>query len=307
MTPDSHRFVPPASINLTFLIQTENLARSVVASLGEFATRVSRSGGRLRVVTLDPIMHQGVTEILRDLPVRVESAPAASSTPFYLLSRLDQLRFLVSARAPLSRFLRGTDVLVIDADGAVQRMMRRSMHPDGRVILSIDALLYHFDPGRHSWWRRGLVHLSEAVGLDPYVPSATATSNLDGILVPHPSVAQAVRSAGARAPIQQVIFPRIEAALLESDGEAPPDWRAGLRLLYATGSYRWHRHADWDAMQRQELLDLCDLAESNPDLSIRIRRHPREEEEEYRRLVLPDNVTLSGPEIPSLSDLRCVA
>jgi len=118
----------------------------------------------------------------------------------------------------------------------------------------------------------------------------------------HPVVEKILREQGKRGQIEVAPLPRMHAhhqRVRELRGESIPK----NKLLYVTGSFRWHNLEAEHEMQVQDLRDITKFAAENTDWRVRVRIHPREDEGWYQEQSWPENVELTTVETSVPEDL----
>lgn len=230
---------------------------------------------------LDGLYHQGTRQILEGMTVL--SSGLESDRPFYRLPPLDQVRIVAAARPLVPRWLAGVDAVVAFNDGALQRLVltearRRRIQTD----LVLDGMVTFLDaPISPRSLARGILHkigrLLDHTAAGSFFPSEVGLSAVDRTHVPGEHSATVLRARGSRA--RQVLasgLPRWPDAEWNVPG-------CVNRVLYLTGSFRWHADNSTATAQERDIAQLAEVC-AQIGLSLTVRVHPRDEVEPYEGL-----------------------
>lgn len=279
---------------ITFVVQNETHAFNfapVMLRLLELKVPASQ----LQIIHLDSIFGMDTSRLI-DVPNQ-KTPQFSIPQPYYHLNGRQRLRWILKAQSQLNQQVIGTKVLVIGSDGAVQRVMANAVrHRKGKVIALFDGLLHPWPSQVSRRVFSQLKHLTQSLAakgrLNHLVPGDVGHSNLDLIWVMNNTVKEILLDQKVRTPIEVVSLPRFDLYQLEFQYKRP-DPRPEKRVLYATGSYKWHGQFTEHQWQQTDLVDLCEFAASHPEWQIRVRIHPREKQSDYTQQNWPSNVELS--------------
>ena len=288
---------------ITFVVQNETHAMNFAPVVGELLKR-GVPENRLQTLHLDPIFGMTTLNLIEVPNQRI--VQVAIPSPYYRLGRWERFRWLMKSAHTLAESVKDTTVLVIGSDGGIQRLLsNRTRAHGGKAVMLLDGLLHPWPKGsviKHRA-KRTLGKALARVGLNYLFPSDVGHSNLDLIFVMNSFVKSLLMSQGVDIPIEVVSLPRFNGYLerfneLRSAGHS----QGRNNLLYVTGAYKWHGLYRESRCQERDIADLIEFAHAHPELTIRIRIHPREVMEDYLR-DWPSNIEISDSNRPVLEDL----
>lgn len=288
---------------ITFLIQNETHALNF-APLAQSLLNVGVSETHIRTLHGDMIF--GMDTIKLALLPNQEQIALSLSKPYYLMSTKDRFLWIYRASRTLEEYAKGTRLLVIGSDGAVQRVIANAVRKQGgRVILLLDGVL---QPWSHKSYlylyaimKRTLQRTSAYFNLNQYFPSDIGHTNLDEIYVMNEAVRNVLLSQRVLAPIKVVTLPRFinHAQKFSKLRQQPSN-----NCLYVTGAYKWHGDLAGHNNQQKDITDLQQFAKSYPNWRIKVRIHPRELDlNDYQIAKWPKNMTISLSDNDPIADM----
>lgn len=290
---------------ITFVIQNETHAHNF-APIIELLLEYDIKSDQINTIHLDGLTGLNTASLLS--AQKKDILPIFSKTPFYRLKSLSRIIFLLRNSSLIKNSVLNTNVLVVGNDGAIQRLMSRTVRKNGgRTLLLLDGLL-------HPWPRQGISRLKKilkrnilklcaSLGLDHLAPSDVAHSRLDHIFVMNKYVENLLRDQGIVSRSDVISLPRFANYINDYFLLRNNETQSRFRILYVTGAFLWHNELELDKCQQEDINDITEFASLNPNVDIRIRIHPREEKERYSNRVWPSNVTLTDASQSPLQDI----
>lgn len=276
----------------TILFAPQNDSHAETTAL--LAYELARLGVEVVVLDMDGVFHQGTRRYLGQ--VKVIQSHLATATPFYRLSRLQQLRVVWSARPHVSGWLEGVDGVVAFNDGSLQRLLLSAARTSIATDLVLDGMITNEDEPR-SISRVGRALLARfgralsSTSLGSFLPSEVGMFPVDRLHVAGEHSAEVLRAHGSRA-----------GRLLESGLPRWPEFEPGKatraqRVAYLTGAFGWHGDGETAIAQVRDveaLAGACALA----GIHLAVRVHPRDEPSSYAGI----EVEIIDPRTETITD-----